>query len=111
MTDSRPAPSGVRLRWALAILLALVFSAAPLWLWWTPLRWYFLKLDDFVYVAWSRRAPAAWAHLATPYNGHVVPLFLLETHLLARWAGSLAALPVVLGWASYASLMAAMALL
>ena len=48
-------------------------------------------------------------HLATPYHGHVAPLYLLETHLLARLAGTMEALPVVLGWASYATLVLAMA--
>ena len=38
-----------------------------------------------------------------------MPLFLVETHLLARLAGSLEALPTVLGWASYATLVLAMA--
>jgi hypothetical protein len=80
----------------------------PGWLWGVPLRWYFLKLDDFVYLARSRTLAALWSHLATPHNAHVVPLFLLETHLLARLAGSLQALPRALSWASYATLVLAM---
>jgi len=68
-----------------------------------------LKLDDFVYVAQSRALPALGHHLATPHNGHVVPLFRLETHLLTRLAGSLEALPAVLGGASYVTLVLAMA--
>jgi hypothetical protein len=45
----------------------------------------------------------------TPHNGHVVPLFRIETYVLARLAGSLAALPSVLACASYANLIAAAA--
>ena len=92
-----------------SILIGLLLCAGPLWLWGVPLRWYFLKSDDFVYVAWSRTPVAVRGHLATPYNGHVVPLYMLETHLLARLAGTMEALPIVLGWASYATLVLAMA--
>ncbi len=74
-----------------------------------PLRWYRLKLDDFVYLSRSRSFSALSRHLATPHNGHVVPLFLCETHLLARFAGTMEALPRVLGWAAYATLLLAMA--
>jgi hypothetical protein len=109
MTPPLEVDRGVAVRWALALLLALALCGAPLWLWGVPLRWYFLKLDDFVYIARSRTISALWRHLATPHNAHVVPLFLLETHLLGRLAGSLEALPVVLGWASYATLVLAMA--
>jgi hypothetical protein len=96
-------------RWAAAILVGLILCAGPLWLWGEPLRWFFLKSDDFVYLARSRSSAALREHLFRPHNGHVVPLFLLETHALARVAGSLEALPVVLGWASYATLVVAMA--
>ncbi len=96
-------------RWAASLLIGLIVCAGPLWLWGVPLRWYYLKSDDFVYLAWSRTAAAVRGHLATPYHGHVAPLYLLETHLLARLAGTMEALPVVLGWASYATLVLAMA--
>ncbi len=96
-------------RWAPSILLGLILCAGPLWLWGVPLRWFFLKSDDFVYLARSRTPAALRDHLVPPHNGHVVPLFLLETHLLARLAGSLEALPAVLGWASYATVVLAMA--
>ncbi len=96
-------------RWAAAILIGLLLCAGPLWLWGVPLRWYYLKSDDFVYLAWSRTPVAVRGHLATPYHGHVAPLYMLETHLLARLAGTMEALPVVLGWASYATLVLAMA--
>jgi hypothetical protein len=96
-------------RWALTILLALTFCAAPLWLWGVPLRWFFLRSDDFSYLGESRTVAALGSHLVASHNGHVVPLFLLETHLLARLAGSLEALPAVLRWASYATLVLAMA--
>ena len=97
------------MRRALAVLVALSFCLAPLWLWGVPLRWHFLKLDDFVYLARSRTAHALGRSWLTPYNAHVVPLFLLETHLLARLAGTLEAVPAVLGWAGYTTLVLAMA--
>ncbi len=62
-----------------------------------------------MYLARSRTPAALREHLFTPHNGHVVPLFLLETHVLARMAGTLEALPAVLGWASYATIVLAMA--
>jgi hypothetical protein len=95
-------------RWAPSILLALILCAGPLWLWWAPLRSFFLKSDDFVYVARSRTPAALRSYLLRPHNGHVVPLFRLETYALARLAGSLEALPTVLSWASYATLVLAM---
>ena len=95
-------------RWAPSILLGLVLCAGPLWLWRAPLGSFFLKGDDFVYVARSRTPAALRENLLRPHNGHVVPLFRLETHAMARLAGSLEALPTVLGWASYATLVLAM---
>src|SRR5437764_12683347 len=109
MTHPPRVQRGVVVRWAPSMLLALALCAAPLWLWGVPLGWHFLKLDDFVYLARSRTSAALGRHLATPHNAHVVPLFLLETHLLARLAGSLAAVPSVLGMACYATLVLAMA--
>jgi hypothetical protein len=109
MTRFPQAERVVVVRWAPTILLALIFCAAPLWLWELPLRWFCLKSDDFIYLGRSRAASALWSHLVTPHNGHVAPLFLLETHLLAWLAGSLELLPTVLSWASYATLVLAMA--
>ena len=85
--------------------VGLSICAGPLWLWGVPLRWFELKSDDFVYLARSRTAASLMAHLFAPHNGHVVPLFMLETHCLCRLAGSLEALPTVLSWASYATLV------
>ena len=96
-------------RWAPSILFGLTLCAGPLWLWGVPLRWFFLKSDDFVYIARSRTAAALWEHLLGPHNGHVVPLFRLETHAMARVAGTLEALPTVLSWASYATMVLAIA--
>src|SRR5262249_10837586 len=94
---------------SLAVLLAIGTCAGALWLWHDALRWYFLKLDDFVYLARSRTV-ASWTRFAfVPHNGHVVPLFLFQTHILARLAGSLEAVPQVFCWASYGTLLAAMA--
>ena len=103
------AERGAVVRRAATILLALIFCAAPLWLWEVPLRWFFLKSDDFVYLGMSRTPSTLWSHLVTPHNGHVAPLFVLETHLLAWLAGSLERLPTVLSWASYATLVLAIA--
>jgi hypothetical protein len=98
------------LRWAPTVLLALSICAGTFWLWGVPLQWFELKSDDFVYIARSRTAASLWSHLLAPHNGHVVPLFLVETHLLARLAGSLEAMPAVYGWATYATLVLSMAL-
>jgi hypothetical protein len=99
----------VVVRWAPAFLIAVALCAATFWLWAVPLRWYFLKSDDFFYIGWSRTAIALRDHLVTPFHGHVVPLYLVETHLLARLAGSMESLPAVLGFASYATVVLAMA--
>ena len=95
-------------RWVPTILLAATSCAAPLWLRGVPLRWFFLKSDDFFYLMRSRPAAAIWSHLVTPHHEHVVPLFMLETHGLARLAGSLESLATVLNWASYATIGLAM---
>jgi hypothetical protein len=95
-------------RRAMTAMLALAICAGPLWLWSVPLRWYRLKLDDFVYLARSRSLSSLSRHLATPHNAHVVPLFLCETHLVARLAGTMEALPRVLAGAAYATLVLAM---
>ena len=42
--------------WSMSAVLGLAICAGPLWLWWVPLRWYRLKLDDFVYLG-SRSFP------------------------------------------------------
>ena len=36
------------------MLLAIAICGGGLCLWYSPLRWYFLKLDDFVYLGRSR---------------------------------------------------------
>jgi hypothetical protein len=107
--QTRRLTQGPAAGWAITAVLALAICAGPLWLWGVPLRWYRLKLDDFVYLARSRSLSALSRHLTTPHNAHVVPLFLSETHLLARLAGTMEALPRVLGWAAYATLLLAMA--
>jgi hypothetical protein len=109
MTQLFRVERGVLVCWALALLVAAGLAIAPLWLWGVPLRWHFLRLDDFVYLSRSRTADVLARCLFVPHNAHVVPLFLVETHFLARWAGSLAAVPDVLGWAGYATLLLAMA--
>lgn len=98
-----------RTRWAGSIIVALIVCMAPLWMWGVPLRWFFVKSDDFVYLAWSRSASSLRDHLLSPYHGHVAPLYMLETHVLTRLAGSLEALPTALALASFATLLAAMA--
>jgi hypothetical protein len=105
-----PLESDFTIRWALTLCLAAATCAAPLCLWGLPQRWNFLKLDDFVYLARSRARPSLVRFLMTPHNGHVVPLYLVETHLLCRLAGSLARLPWVLSWACYGNLIVAAAM-
>jgi hypothetical protein len=91
------------------MLLAIAICAGPLWLWYSPIQSYFLKGDDFVYLARSRTGASVREHLFEPHNGHVVPLFRLETYVLARLAGSLAAVPRSFAFASCCTLLAAMA--
>jgi hypothetical protein len=91
--------------WAVTFLLAMAICAAPLAIWGVPLRWFELKADDFAYLARSRSAASLRDHLIAPHNGHIVPLFLVETHVLARLAGTLEALPNTLRWASYLTLV------
>jgi hypothetical protein len=71
----------------------------------SPLYNFFLKQDDFVYLAESRTAPALVANLARPHNAHVVPLFRVWTFVLIQVAGSLEHLPAVFGLGSYAPLV------
>ncbi len=104
-----PGAGNDKVRWAGSIVVALIVGIAPLWMWGVPLRWFFVKSDDFVYLAWSRSAGSLREHMLSPYHGHVAPLYLIETHLLTRLAGSLEALPTALALASYAMLLAAIA--
>ena len=99
---------GHAVRWILTVLLGLLICAAPALLWGQALRSYFLHLDDFVYLSGSRTGQALLANLLRPHNAHVVPLFRIETFLLARLAGSLRQLPAVLGLACYLTLLSAM---
>ena len=89
------------------LVFALAICAISYWLWRIPLDWYLMKLDDFDYLDRSRSVAVLSRHLFTPHYGHVVPLFRLETYLLFKLAGSLEALPYVLGWASFATLVLA----
>lgn len=104
------APENVVSR-AFTIVLALGICAISYGLWRDPLRWYLLRLDDFEYLAGGRTAPALTRDLFTPHYGHIVPLFRLATHALGRIAGSLEALPGVLGWACFATLALAILLM
>jgi hypothetical protein len=93
------------------IVLGVGICAISYGLWRFPLRWFFLKLDDFDYLGRGRTVAALGRHLFTPHNGHIVPLFRLQTHILGRIARSLEALPVVLGWACFVTLVLAMLLM
>lgn len=98
-------------RWGPMILIALAIGAGPLWLWRAPMRAYFLKFDDFVYLARSRTTDRLRENLFRPHQGHLVPLFRIETFALAQIAGTLEKTPAVLGAASYATLLLAMILI
>lgn len=74
-----------------------------------PLGSAHLSLDDFPYIAESRGGADFRAHLWTPHNAHVVPLFRTLTHVLTRLAGNLERLPAVFAISSYVALLAAMA--
>jgi hypothetical protein len=66
---------------------------------------FYLRLDDFVYVAESRTASLLLANLWKPHNAHVVPLFRLLTFGLVKAAGSLVRLIDVFHAVSYAVLV------
>jgi hypothetical protein len=87
------------------LLLVALICTAPAGLMAGALRAFMLRGDDFAYLAESRTWPRVLAHLGTPHNAHVVPLFRLWTFLLAALAGRLANLPIVLGVASYGALV------
>ena len=57
------------------------------------------------------RLPLSGVTYSRRTMGHIVPFFRLETHVLSRIAGSLEALPGVLGWASFGTLVLAILLL
>ena len=76
-----------------------------------PLLWYDLKLDDFDYLVQVRTPARSGVSFFTPHYGHIVPLFRLQTHALGKIAGSLEALPGVLGWACFGTLVLAILLL
>ncbi len=97
------------MRWPPTIVCGAAVLLAPLWLWRPAFQCYYLRLDDFVYLSRGRLAANLERGAMTPHNGHLTPLFLLETHLVARAAGSLEALPAFLGWAAFAGLAATMA--
>ena len=92
------------------IAIGVGICAISFGLWRVPLRWYLIKLDDFDYLDRARTTAALLRHLFTPHAGHIVPLFRLETHILCRLAGSLEALPGVLGLACFGTLLTAMML-
>ncbi len=102
------APRGQGAWWAMNLAVALLICLSPAWLWRDALLSPFLKLDDFVYLAQSRTTSSLMAHLMTPHNAHVVPLFAIQNHLLARLAGTLEAVPRVWGAACYLELVLAM---
>jgi hypothetical protein len=92
------------------LALGVILLAVPVWLFADGFGWYYrfdpfrnfvLVLDDFPYLAACRTRPSLIAHLLTPHNAHVVPLFRIWTYFLCAAAGNLANLSVTLGSASY----------
>jgi hypothetical protein len=100
--------NGRTAQWALSLATAVLFCLAPWVLWRDGLQHPFMKLDDFVYLAQCRTWPSLFDHLMTPHNAHVVPLFAIQNHLLARLAGSLEAVSMVWSLACYVELVLAM---
>ena len=91
-----------------AAVLILLILTAPVWLMADRFNNFALLGDDFLYLAGARDLPTLLSNLLRPHNTHVVPLFRVWTYLLYGISGRLAALPPVLGVASYAALAAAM---
>jgi hypothetical protein len=109
MIQPRPVREKVVSRTFTAVL-GLAICAISYRLWSVPLRSFFIKLDDYDYLIEGRTAAALGRYLFRPHFGHAVPLFRLETHILGRVAGSLEALPGVLGWACFVTLVLAILL-
>lgn len=97
-----------RLERGLLRLLGLGVLLAPAILWREALVLPLLRLDDFVYLAQSRDPKTLAAHLATPHNAHVVPLFRLETFLATQVGGCLQAIPSALTAMTFLTLGVAM---
>jgi hypothetical protein len=89
---------------SLLLILAAILLTLPAWIMGDALEAFWLKLDDFVYIAEARTMSVTLENLFTPHNAHVVPLFRLLTHSLLRLSGGLSSLPGALGLASYSAL-------
>lgn len=113
-----PTILGRPLRREVKIGLVFLLCAAPGWLFFDPtayiardpLKIYRLHNDDFPYLAASRNVSRAMRNLFVPHNTHIVPAWRLLTWCLSATAGRLSRVPAVLGWASYAVLVAVMLL-
>ncbi len=78
------------------LLLLAILAAAAAWLFWDRVLYFAIAGDDFAYLSEARDASNRPAHLFSPHNAHVVPLFRLQTYAAVRVAGSSARLPGVL---------------
>lgn len=100
----RAAPKNAAM-WIVNLAFAVFICLIPAGLWSDALLNPLLKLDDFVYLARSRTLSGLFEKLMTPHNAHVVPLFAVQNHLLARLAGTLEAVPGVWTAACYLELV------
>ncbi|MDB5353024.1 MAG: hypothetical protein JWN86_4271 [Planctomycetota bacterium] len=84
------------------LALTVLILAAPGWLFADSLESYRIQGDDFSFVGASRDFARALENLFVPHNAHIVPVWRLLTWALVASAGSLANVPRVLSWATWA---------
>ena len=98
------------------LLLGLIVCVSPAWLFFdplgpsrrAPLASYRVRNDDWLYLAASRTLARTNENLFTPHNTHIVPCWRVFTWMMSAGGGRLAAMPPVLGAASYAIILAVM---
>lgn len=100
----RPVPK----TWVAAMAIAFCLGAA--WLLADPLETYRLYGDDFEYIGTSRTFPRAFAHLFTPHNVHIVPVWRIVTALVIWFAGDLERLQETLAATTFGILASSMLL-
>jgi hypothetical protein len=93
------------------VVVGVVVSLAPLYLFADPIRTYRLHSDDFAYLGASRTLARTIQNLFVPHNTHIVPAWRLLTWGVIACARDLAHLQTTLAIASYGALVLTMLLI
>ncbi|MDX2037557.1 MAG: hypothetical protein SFX72_12970 [Isosphaeraceae bacterium] len=101
-------PTRKPIPWAFVPILASMVLFAPAFLGLDAYSTFFLRGDDFVYLAEASDWSELSSNLFRPHNAHVVPLFRLWFYGVAQAAGSYAALPTACLAASYVGFIVAL---